>query len=70
MYGELVLKEEKVYIPKDKKLGVEIIQLYYGILAARYKERQKIIELVIRNYQWLEITKDIERYMDSVRITG
>ena len=28
--GDLVLKKEKVYIPKDKKLRIEIIQLYYN----------------------------------------
>ena len=28
---ELVLKEGKVYVPKDKKLRVEIIQLHYDI---------------------------------------
>jgi len=36
---DLVLKKEKMYILKDKKLRVEIIQLHYDILAARYKER-------------------------------
>ena len=33
---DLVLKEEKVYIPKNKYLKVEIIQLYHNVLAARY----------------------------------
>ena len=31
--GDLVLKEEKVYIPKDEKLRVEVVQLYHNILA-------------------------------------
>ena len=39
MKEKLVLKEEKIYIPKDEKLRVEIIQLYYDILAAEYEER-------------------------------
>jgi len=30
----LVLKEGKVYVPKDEKLRVEIIQLYHDILIA------------------------------------
>jgi len=31
--GRIILKEEKVYVPKDKKLRVEIIWLHYNILA-------------------------------------
>ena len=31
----LVLKEKKVYIPKNEHLKVEIIQLYYDVLAVR-----------------------------------
>jgi len=34
--GKLVLKEEKVYVPKDEELRVEVIQLYHDILAAGY----------------------------------
>jgi len=36
---ELVLKEEKVYVLKDKKLRVKIIWLHYNIPAARHGER-------------------------------
>ena len=32
----LVLKKEKVYVPKDKKLRVEIIWLHYDMLIARH----------------------------------
>ena len=34
MKGELVLKEGKVYMPKDEELRTEIIQLYYNVLIA------------------------------------
>jgi len=34
-----VLKEEKLYMPKDEKLRIEIIQLYYDILVAGHGER-------------------------------
>jgi len=30
-----------------------------------HKERLKIIELVIRNYWWLKVTKDIEKYVEK-----
>ena len=32
--GELILKEEKVYMPKDEELRVEIIQLHHDVPAA------------------------------------
>jgi len=35
--GDLVLKEGKVYMPKDKELRMEIIQLYHDILAIGYR---------------------------------
>jgi len=31
---DLVLKKEKMYIPKNEKLKVEIIQLYYDVPVA------------------------------------
>ena len=36
---ELVLKEEKVYIPKDESLRLEIIQLHHDMLIAGYREQ-------------------------------
>jgi len=33
---ELVLKERRVYVPKDEKLRVEIIQLHYNTLIVGY----------------------------------
>ena len=35
--GELVLKEGKVYMLKNEKLKVEIIQLYYDIPVAGHR---------------------------------
>ncbi len=37
--GNLVLKEGKVYVPKDEALRVEIIQLHHNILVAGYGEK-------------------------------
>ena len=36
---ELVLKEEKVYVLKDKKLRVEIIQLHHDVLVVEHGEK-------------------------------
>ena len=35
----LVLKERRVYVPKDKKLRVEIIWLYHNMTITRYGEQ-------------------------------
>ena len=49
---------------KNKKFKVEIIQLHHDILAAGHGGRWKTIKLVVKNYWWPEVTKDIEEYMD------
>jgi len=36
---ELVSKEEKIYMLKDKKLRVEIIQLHHNVLVAGHRGR-------------------------------
>ena len=61
---KLILKEEKVYVPKNKELRVEIIQLHHDVPVVGHRERSKITELVIRNYWWLKVTKDIEKYVE------
>jgi len=48
--GELVLKEGKVYVPKDEELRVEIIWLHHDVPAAGHGGRWKTVELVTRNY--------------------
>ena len=63
--GDLVLKEGKVYVPKDKKLRVEVIQLHHDVLAVRHGGRWKTIELVTRNYWWPGVIRDVERYMEG-----
>ena len=47
---ELVLKEGRLYVPKDEKLRVEIIQLHHDMLIAEHGEQWKTVELVTRNY--------------------
>ena len=45
-----MLKEEKVYIPKDNKLRLEIIQLHYDTLIEGHERQWKMAKLVTRNY--------------------
>ena len=37
--GELLLKKEKIYIPKNEELRVEVIQLHHDIPVAIYREK-------------------------------
>ena len=46
----LVLKEEKMYIPKDEELRVEIIWLHHNTPVAGHGGKWKMMELVTRNY--------------------
>jgi len=59
MKGELVLKEGKVYIPKNEELRTEIIQLHHNIPVAKHGGKWKTVKLVIRNYWWPEVTREV-----------
>ena len=60
---DLVLKKGKVYVPRDEKLRLEIIWLHHDMPIAGHGGQQKMVELVTRNYQWLEITKEVKQYV-------
>ena len=65
---ELVLKEEKVYIPKNEELRAEVIRLHHDVLAAGHGERWKTVELVTRNYWWLGVTRDVGKYVEGCNL--
>ena len=56
-----MLKEGKMYVPKNKILRIEIIQLHHDRPVARHEEKWKTTVLVTRNYWWLGVTKDVGR---------
>jgi len=60
-----VLKEGKVYVPRDEKLRAEIIQLHHDIPVAGHGGKWKTVELVTRNYWWLGVMKDVEKYVEG-----
>jgi len=62
---DLVLKEEKVYVPRDEKLRLEIIWLHHNTPIVGYEEQWKMVELVTRNYWWLGVTKKVKRYVEE-----
>jgi len=61
----LVLKEGRVYVPKDEKLRVEIIRLHHDTPIAEHGGQWKTKELVTRNYWWPGITKKVKRYVEE-----
>jgi len=63
--GDLVLKKEKVYIPKDEELRTEVIWLHHDVPAVGYGGRWKTVELVTRNYWWPEVTRDVGKYVEG-----
>jgi len=62
--GDLVLKKEKVYVPKDEELRAEVIRLHHDVLVAGHGGRWKMVELVTRNYWWLGVTRDVGKYVE------
>ena len=62
---DLVLKEGKVYVPKEKELKVKIIRLYHDVPAVGHGGRWKTVELVTRNYWWLGVMRDVGKYIEG-----
>ena len=46
----LMLKEARIYVPKDEKLRVEIIWLHHNMLITGHGGQWKTVKLVTRNY--------------------
>jgi len=60
-----VLKERKIYIPKNEELRVEIIWLHHDVPAAGYGGKSKTVELVTRNYWWPGVTREVGWYVEG-----
>jgi len=65
---ELVLKEGKIYVPKDVELRAEIIQLHHDVLVVGHGRRWKMVELVTRNYWWPGVMRDVRRYVEGCNL--
>ena len=66
--GDLVIKEGKIYVPKNMELRAKIIQLHHDVLAARHGGCWKMVELVTRNYWWPGVMRDVGRYMEGCNL--
>ena len=61
----LVLKEGRVYVPKDEKLRIEIIWLHHDTPIAGHGGQWKMVELVTRNYWWPGVMREVKRYVEG-----
>jgi len=61
----LVLKEGRVYVPKDEKLRIEIIWLHHDTPIAGHRGQWKMVELVTRNYWWPGVMREVKRYVEG-----
>ena len=60
----LVLKG-KIYVLRDEKLRLEIIQLHYNMPIVGHRGQWKMVELVTRNYWWLGVTKEVKQDVEG-----
>jgi len=59
----IVLKEGRIYV-LEGDLRREIIQLHHDTPVEGHRGRWKTAELIVRNYWWPGITKEVGRYVD------
>ena len=63
--NRLMLRDGKVYVPRDEKLRVEVIQLHHDTLVRGHGEQQKTTELITRNSWWPGVTKEVKKYIEG-----
>ena len=61
----MILRDRKVYIPRDKRLRAEVIQLYHNTLVGGHGEQWKTTEFVTRNFWWPGVIKEVKKYVES-----
>jgi len=61
----LMLKEEKVYVPKDEKLRMEVIRLHHNMPIRGHGGQWKTVELVTRNFWWPGVTREVKQYVEG-----
>jgi len=61
----LMLKEGKVYAPKDEALRVEIIRLHHNTPMGEHGGQWKTAEMVTRNFWWPGVTREVKQYVEG-----
>ena len=63
--NRLILRDRKVYVPKDEKLRAEVIWLHHDMPVGGHGGQQKTTELVARNFWWPEVIKKVKKYVEE-----
>jgi len=61
----LMLKEGKVYVPRDDKLRAEVIRLHHDTPMKGHRGQWKTTKLVTRNFWWPGITREVKWYVEG-----
>jgi hypothetical protein len=61
----IITWQERIYVPKNKRLREDIIREHHDSIAAGHPRRYKTQELITRNYWWPYIQSDIRKYVDG-----
>jgi hypothetical protein len=61
----LVLYQDKVFVPPNYKIKQKIMAKYHDSVLAGHPGRWKTLELISQNYYWVNMTKEINQYVDS-----
>jgi len=64
----IIYKEEKVYVPRDDELRMEIVRLHHDMPVGGHRGQRKTVELVTRNFWWPEVTKEVKKYVKGCNI--
>ena len=59
----LLLCQERLYVPRNKKLKEDIIRAHHDSAVAGHPGQKSTRELITRNYYWPQITADVNRYV-------
>ena len=60
-----MLKEGKVYVPKDEALRVEIIRLHHNTPMGGHGGQWETAEMVTRNFWWPGVMREAKRYVEE-----
>jgi len=61
----LVYVDGKIYVPNNQKIKERILQENHEPVDIGHLGQQQMIDLIKRNYWWLEIKKDIKKYIQK-----
>jgi len=60
-----MLRDRKVYVPRDKKLRAEVIRLHHDMPVGGHEGQWKMTELVTKNFWWPGVTKEVKMSQTS-----